>query len=389
MDLIYWSPGETVPEYAAYWRWRTCSDLYRRALVGPAFYVVTCVALWLVGQFTPLTSLLLGAAAAAFTLLWWLRWRNRLPAKSADDAQFTRWYRRQWALIYTGYGLWSALVALMGVEQGWANTVVVVVVMAGGVYTAAACIAFTVSARLQAYLLLLLLAPFVLVWLPLVPELRTLVYAYMIIWLWAGMSGRNYCKEYEAQIRLEHALIVSQANNDVLARTDALTLLANRRAYESVYTATWNQHSRRKESLSLIVMDIDHFKLINDTRGHLAGDACLRHIAGLLRSYFRRANDFVARVGGEEFVVLLPDTTVDEAHAMAEGFRALLQTSPCTLEGQIHTMTASFGVGEVLPHRDGTPDATYTRIDSACYAAKQGGRNRVERAQQPQMLLFS
>ena len=384
MYLTLWSHGDPVPEYARYRQWRAHADLYRRALVGPGFYIVTCVFLWLTGDYSRLAAQALAGSAVLFGLLWYLRWRNLLPHKSVSAADHTRWHQRQWALIYAGYGLWAALVAVIGIDQHAQNTATIITLLATAVYGAAACIAFTDSQKLQAILLLILAAPFVFVWGPLVPELRALVYAYSVTWLWACMSGRNFCAEYESQMQLEYQLLVSQADNDRLARTDALTGLPNRREYESVYATAWNQRSRSKEPLSLLAIDIDHFKHINDRYGHLAGDAGLQHVAQLMQSHFRRANDFIARVGGEEFVVLLPGTPVDEAFVLAEDFRALLERTPCIQDRLVFPIAVSIGVGEALPAEDSTPDATYARIDSACYAAKAAGRNRVERAAVPQ-----
>ena len=380
MYRTLWSRGDPVPEYAQYRQWRAHADLYRRALIGPGFYIVTCVFLWLTGDYSRAAAQALGASAGLFALLWYLRWRNQLPPRSASADQHTRWHRRQWGLIYAGYVLWSGLVAVIGIDQHAQNTATIITLLAAAVYGAAACIAFTDDQKLQTVVLLILVAPFALVWGPLVPELRALVYAYIVTWLWAGMSGHNYCQEYESQMRLEYTLLVSQADNERLARTDALTGLPNRREYESVYATAWNQRSRSKEPLSLLAIDIDHFKQVNDRYGHLAGDAGLQHVAQLMQSHFRRANDFIARVGGEEFVVLLPNTPLDEAFVLAEDFRALLERTPCIQDRLVFPIAVSIGVGEALPAEDGTPDATYARIDSACYAAKAAGRNRVERA---------
>ena len=129
-----------------------------------------------------------------------------------------------------------------------------------------------------------------------------------------------------------------------------------------------------------MVVDLDHFKRINDTYGHLAGDACLRQVARLMEERFKRASDMVARIGGEEFAVLLPDTSAEEAMQLAQTLCHTLAGSPVRWDEHHIPVTASIGVDCMRWDLDLTPQASFSRIDSACYTAKAKGRNRVVQA---------
>jgi diguanylate cyclase (GGDEF)-like protein len=159
-----------------------------------------------------------------------------------------------------------------------------------------------------------------------------------------------------------------------LARTDPLTGLLNRRAIDEVATAALARAQRSGAPLSLVMLDIDHFKQVNDVHGHAAGDAVLVGIANLLKAH-TRAGDACARMGGEEFLVLLPDTGEAQAEQVAEALRARLAASAF---GDVGACTASFGVstGGV----GATLDHLLRSADRALYRAKDAGRNRVVRA---------
>ena len=156
------------------------------------------------------------------------------------------------------------------------------------------------------------------------------------------------------------------------ARTDPLTGLLNRRAFGDVAARAMAQARRRGQPLSVVLVDIDHFKQINDVHGHATGDAVLVDVARRLESQVR-AGDACARFGGEEFLVLLPDTAAAQAVTVAEKLRSALQSSP-TVAGL--PLTASFGVAgsEGLDALDRVLEGA----DRALYRAKAAGRNRVE-----------
>lgn len=161
------------------------------------------------------------------------------------------------------------------------------------------------------------------------------------------------------------------------ARLDALTGVPNRSAFLDTFQHVLAQAARGRWPVSLLMADIDKFKVINDTYGHLAGDAVLRAVAQRLQSGLR-AQDTLGRYGGEEFLVLLPDTPMTGARTLAQHLRYSVEQMVVPWEGQSIAVTISVGVYGRIP--DGVQDAQalIDRADQAMYAAKRAGRNRVE-----------
>jgi diguanylate cyclase (GGDEF)-like protein len=162
---------------------------------------------------------------------------------------------------------------------------------------------------------------------------------------------------------------------------DNLTGLANRHSYELQFTKLWREAVDAGTCLSAIVIDIDHFKVTNDTRGHLYGDRVLVRVASLLLQSLRCKDDFAARFGGEEFVVLLPGAPLEGAMIVAERIRKLVEVagSPALPEPGAHPRlsTVSCGVASCWPSETNCPDDLLESADRALYEAKAAGRNRV------------
>jgi diguanylate cyclase (GGDEF)-like protein len=161
----------------------------------------------------------------------------------------------------------------------------------------------------------------------------------------------------------------------LLATRDALTGLLNRRAFDALLAEEADRARRLGRSLALLLLDLDHFKSVNDTRGHPGGDAVLAAVARILGNEVRTI-DKVARIGGEEFAVLLMETDAAEGFAVAGRLVEAVRAQPIVLgEGGALTITVSAGVAALPVH--GEADATLlAAADKALYAAKHGGRNR-------------
>lgn len=171
-----------------------------------------------------------------------------------------------------------------------------------------------------------------------------------------------------AAARLAHLQAIHV--EETRARTDELTGLANRRGLRDTLSA-WSG-----AEAVLLILDLDHFKRLNDTFGHVAGDAALHHLAGVLRRALREV-DLAARIGGEEFALWLPDTPADAGVDVAERVRAAVERTPVRWQGRTIPFTCSIGVA-ALPGATGDLANLYAVADAALYRAKQGGRNRVE-----------
>lgn len=159
-----------------------------------------------------------------------------------------------------------------------------------------------------------------------------------------------------------------------LAMTDSLTRVPNRRALME-----WAEHAMGRRSglpLAILMIDVDHFKPINDTYGHQAGDEVLRKIAELLGERLR-GHDFLGRYGGEEFCVIAPDTDRQGALALAESLRAIIDATPFATAGRELDLSVSIGIALCPPHVTRELKEVLAEADTALYAAKQGGRNKV------------
>ncbi len=188
----------------------------------------------------------------------------------------------------------------------------------------------------------------------------------------ASLAVRAKALEEQGEQAQRHA-----AEQRKRALTDSLTKLPNREAYEETAAREVQRWQRYGRPLTLAVCDIDLFKSVNDSHGHAAGDEVLRQVAKLLQQRVR-GSDFVARFGGEEFVVLLPETDLEEAVLVMESVRELIEQSPMRFEQKRIDVTISIGVSE-FRGKDILQSA-FTRADRALYQAKLNGRNRVETA---------
>jgi diguanylate cyclase (GGDEF)-like protein len=177
----------------------------------------------------------------------------------------------------------------------------------------------------------------------------------------------------------EQAIALHLANQQLecLANLDGLTQVANRRRFDEQLKLEWDRLVRESSSLSLILCDIDYFKLYNDFYGHQAGDACLKQVAKAIEQSLRRPADFVARYGGEEFVIILPNTNFEGASYVAELIQKnveQLNISHAQSRVADH-ITLSLGISSMLPRKDVSATCLVTAADKALYESKRRGRN--------------
>ena len=195
------------------------------------------------------------------------------------------------------------------------------------------------------------------------------------VWLISGMLGLvssvGLTEAIKSDMRTQARLLDEYMH---AAMTDGLTGVANRQALDRMLTTLMQQPENRREAISMVMIDIDHFKAFNDQHGHQAGDAVLRTVSKKMQEFFGdRA--LLARYGGEEFSVLLPDCRLHAADRLAEACRLTIKETRCEFRDQTFNITISCGVTEAIAAD--TPDSLTQRADMALYTAKKMGRDTI------------
>ncbi|MGK7892264.1 MAG: diguanylate cyclase [Xenococcus sp. (in: cyanobacteria)] len=191
-----------------------------------------------------------------------------------------------------------------------------------------------------------------------------------------AVNFRDITERKQIEIALKEANLELQRQ----ANIDSLTQVANRRRFDEYLSQEWSRCAREKQSLSLIICDVDYFKFYNDAYGHQAGDQCLYQVAQGMAKAIKRPADVVFRYGGEEFAMILPITQGNGALKVAQDVRERIVNLqiPHDLSQVNQYVTLSLGVSSIVPHAESSPEALIAAADRALYEAKARGRNRVE-----------
>ncbi|MGD0280505.1 MAG: diguanylate cyclase [Smithella sp.] len=205
----------------------------------------------------------------------------------------------------------------------------------------------------------------------------TLAVMIILFSLYMGLIAYRGNGEYWNALENEYLLEIKSQEMTHLSNTDVLTGLYNRRYFDKEFDREWKRSGRSNSILSVIMLDIDHFKRINDTYGHRVGDKYLKETAATLASVFKRDSDVVARYGGEEFIVLLPGVNIDQARQLAEDVRNKIRATQIYHQGNKVGATISSGIICCVPDSNTTPDSIIANADQALYMAKKGGRDKV------------
>lgn len=184
----------------------------------------------------------------------------------------------------------------------------------------------------------------------------------------------------ERIIEMQEKLLVMELQSQDILMKDALTEVYNRHRLKHDLPSEIERAKRYKKAFSLLICDIDHFKSINDTYGHLAGDKVLKEVAARIKGSIRNTGDWVARYGGEEFVIILPETEAELAYEISDRIRRAICDKPFTVTGN-KEITVSMSVGAIgfseIPEQGINQESILQRADLCLYNAKRSGRNRV------------
>ena len=369
-------PYNEIPHTAeAFALWREAQDTRTRTRLGGVYYLAAWLLTWLFSN-VPAEQMPFGVGASlVFTALLVLRLRHRLPDET-DDLSLRRWLNRHWYLIALTGLCWGLLHAWALNNPAFSDSWLVATLSTIAFSTAMA-YNFSMDKKRAMLTVALLYLPGLfalgLDWRERLGPLTTLAFYLSYLLLVLNRSHR----EYRNTLALELKLLEQQASLEHLSRTDSLTQLGNRYEFNTLFPALVDSAQQRSAPLSLVLLDIDFFKRINDEFGHACGDAYLSAFAARMRHVFRRDSDTLLRLGGEEFGVLMPNTALEQARRLAESFIADLAAHPLAVPGSSLSVSASIGVGCFDPQRDAGPEALFKRVDDALYTAKKTGRNRL------------
>ncbi|MDR1836068.1 MAG: diguanylate cyclase [Treponema sp.] len=180
------------------------------------------------------------------------------------------------------------------------------------------------------------------------------------------------------RVRNQIQIINQMRTIERLSMIDQLTNIPNRRSFDDRLQMEWKQAIREQTPISLLMMDMDEFKKINDMYGHQQGDIVLQTVSDILMKSFKRPGDFTARWGGEEFIVLLPNTSLNGALDVAEKIRINIENTEIQRDDGLRLkITLSIGVNSMIPDQYSSLDTFISNADKALYAAKNAGKNRV------------
>jgi diguanylate cyclase (GGDEF)-like protein len=190
------------------------------------------------------------------------------------------------------------------------------------------------------------------------------------------LEGKVQERTLELNIALQE---LEEANKELQEKNtlDELTGLYNRRFYDQKILAEYRRSRRNLTPLSLVIIDIDHFKTVNDNYGHLAGDECLVAVSACIKQCMRRSADISCRYGGEEFCLILPETDSKGALAHAEELRRSIEACQISYNGSVIKLTISCGISTYQQQKNVQPEHIFSSADKALYQAKHKGRNQV------------
>ena len=351
------------------------ADTYRLAFVGGYFYFTAWLIVAYYGKAFEHSSLIAWMMTTIFAVLAASRGLHRTPANIEDARTCMSWLKVHWCIVVATTTLFGIVFTWVVLDDRLAAAHVVVLLAVMGLSVA---VAHAFSMRFWFAVVgvaMMYLPGLVSLWIsprdPASAWMMSLYFTYVCFALWRSNVDYQHHLDVDEQLREQRDLFEQQG------RTDALTELANRRFFTETLMSM-SQHSRNSgHELVLMVLDLDHFKNINDHYGHAVGDACLQVFASRLKEKFGNDGEHAARLGGEEFGVLLQGQSLDLAMRSAEEFRALCAHDPIQVGHLMLPITVSIGVAafDSENHKDG--DGLYRAADTAVYQAKHSGRNRV------------
>lgn len=365
-----------TPNLKAQFRERLTRDLAERSIPGiPAYIAAWSVIVFATGFYHTHT-------AVAYAT--WMGFLLVSALRLIYQFTYQRLYRISPALNYSLFlitilipvGLWSALFVYCIVGPN-TDHIRLLMVMATAGLCSGAMTSFAPDRKIAVAYLMLVILPACISIVVFNREEMPLFYLMITYIGFTMLQLSRGSREYWSALENEAALAEKTRQLEDISKIDGLTGIHNRRHFNQILNLEWKRGSRENRLLTLIMLDIDHFKHINDTFGHLAGDDYLKSVAAILKGSFKRCTDVIARYGGEEFAILLPATPLADAATLAESLRQNIAAHR-TRSGKIDLQaTVSLGLASCIPDHQTPPEHLIGLADKALYQAKTAGRNQV------------
>lgn len=208
-------------------------------------------------------------------------------------------------------------------------------------------------------------------------SLKHFMLIYIILCAYFFLLSKRFYSEYIQAFEIENELKAKQKLLEKLTITDTLTGVYNRQYFDNTLDMQWSLASRSQAYLSILFLDLDFFKKVNDVYGHVVGDTALCHAANIFKDESKRKSDMVARYGGEEFAIILAGTNHQDACKLAERVRERIENTPVIHGDNSINITVSIGVNTTIPNNQSNCTEFLDNADQALYEAKSQGRNRV------------
>ena len=362
-------------------RWRALVDAMERTRAGTAMHLPLFVLTgWLTGIVESQPAFFtVNAVIMLLTLVMRLVQSSQAQraATSANPEQVSRYTSVFCALYLLPAAHWGFLAAAASYWPSLENARIPFWLVCTGMCAAGTVILSLLQTIRVFYPAAVLLSPMCVVLLTPSEGSLFAVAAAALLWIFVFQASKVIRRDYWAGSVATAELEQRAVDLQRLSTTDSLTHICNRRHFDECFAREWERSAQTGLSVTVMVIDIDHFKGINDEFGHQVGDRCIVAASEALQAGLRRQHDLVARYGGEEFAVLLPETSADTAVAAAETLRQRVAAAVVEANGKRITMTCSIGVCSMNAARNIEPDVALRSADRALYIAKRAGRNRV------------
>jgi diguanylate cyclase len=349
------------------------ADTRQRVMPGGLFYLAGWI---LISCYAPVYSHhagIGGAIFAAFLGLAALRWWT--PAPAPEPQAQHRWLDRQWLIVGATCVLWCGALSWTLSDPDFLPARFPALLCTIGCVTAMAHKLSMRRARAMVCIAILYVPALVLMWRDV--DARGSAVALSVYLVYVVLALISSHAEYQRRLDIDGELRVQRDRYEHLSRVDALTQLDNRRHFSHVLDRLGAEAREGGRALTLLLLDLDHFKTVNDDFGHAAGDACLSRFAERMARDFGAHPSHLARLGGEEFAVLLSGMSERDCVALAEKFRRGLVDDPLRLREGRPLIRVSIGVATFDKRVHPNNDALYRAADRALYRAKSEGRDRV------------